>query len=141
MKKLLLFICLLIATVSFAQSASEQEILRILDTQTRSWNAGDIPGFMRGYWESDSLMFIGKSGITYGYAQTLANYLKNYPGKEDMGILTFDIKKTNMLADDACFVIGKWHLKREQKGDLSGHFTLLFRKLKGQWVIVADHSS
>lgn len=102
---------------------------------------GDIPGFMKGYWESDSLMFIGKSGITYGYAQTLANYLKNYPSKEEMGKLIFDIKKVNMLADDAYFVIGKWHLKREQKGDLSGHFTLLFRKLKGQWVIVADHSS
>jgi ketosteroid isomerase-like protein len=37
-------------------------------------------------------------------------------------------------------VIGKWHLKREA-GDLSGHFTLLWKKIKGQWLIVADHSS
>lgn len=141
MKKLSLLISLLVSLTALAQTADEKEILRMLERQTKSWNKGDVPGFMEGYWESDSLMFIGKSGITYGYAQTLANYLKNYPSKEDMGKLTFDIKKVNMLADDACFVIGKWHLKREQKGDLSGHFTLLFRKLKGQWVIVADHSS
>lgn len=141
MKKLILLVSLFITTNCFAQSTAEKEILRILDTQTKSWNTGDIPGFMRGYWESDSLMFIGKNGITYGYAQTLANYRKNYPSAEDMGKLTFDIKKTTMLSNDACFVIGKWYLKREQKGDVSGHFTLLFRKVKGQWVIVADHSS
>lgn len=141
MNKLILFISLFIASESFAQSPAEKEILQILDTQTKAWNAGDLPGFMRGYWESDSLQFIGKNGITYGYAQTLANYKKNYPSSEDMGKLTFDIKKTNMLSSDACFVIGKWHLKRDEKGDLSGHFTLLFRRLKGQWVIVADHSS
>ena len=141
MNKLFVFVSLFISLSSFAQSTAEKEILQLLDAQTQSWNTGDIPGFMKGYWESDSLMFIGKNGITYGYAQTLANYLKNYPSKEDMGKLTFDIKKVNMLANDACFVIGKWHLKREQKGDLSGHFTLLFRKVKWQWVIVADHSS
>lgn len=141
MKKLSLLICFFVSLTTFAQTKEEKAILHLLDRQTQSWNTGDIPGFMKGYWESDSLMFIGKNGITYGYAQTLANYLKNYPSKEDMGKLTFDIKKVNMLADDTCFVIGKWHLKREQKGDLSGHFTLLFRKLKGQWVIVADHSS
>lgn len=141
MKKLILLVSLFFTTASFAQSAAEKEILRILDTQTQSWNAGDIPGFMKGYWESDSLMFIGKNGITYGYTQTLANYLRNYPSIEDMGKLNFDIKKTNMLSNEACFVIGKWYLTRGQKGDLSGHFTLLFRKLKGVWVIVADHSS
>jgi len=26
-------------------------------------------------------------------------------------------------------------------GDVGGHYTLLFRKIKGEWVIVADHSS
>lgn len=141
MKKLSLLICFFVSLTVFAQTNEERAILHLLDRQTQSWNTGDIPGFMKGYWESDSLMFIGKNGITYGYAQTLANYLKNYPSREDMGLLAFDIKKTTMLSPDACFVIGKWHLTREQKGDLSGHFTLLFRKLKGQWVIVADHSS
>jgi ketosteroid isomerase-like protein len=141
MNKLILLVSLFISTVSFAQTPAEKEILCILDTQTQSWNAGDIPSFMKGYWVSDSLMFIGKNGITYGYAQTLANYLKNYPSVEDMGKLNFDIKKTTLLSSEACFVIGKWHLKRGQKGDLSGHFTLLFRRLDGQWVIVADHSS
>jgi len=36
--------------------------------------------------------------------------------------------------------VGKWHLTRSI-GDVGGHFTLLFKKVKNRWVIVADHSS
>jgi ketosteroid isomerase-like protein len=46
-----------------------------------------------------------------------------------------------MISKEAAFVIGKFFLTRPQKGDASGHFSLLWRKIKGQWLIVADHSS
>ena len=50
---------------SFAQSKDEKEIRNILATQTAAWNRGDIDQFMNGYWENDSLMFIGKSGYIW----------------------------------------------------------------------------
>ncbi|MFZ9718777.1 MAG: YybH family protein [Chitinophagaceae bacterium] len=140
-KKIALLSLLLTAMHTQAQTKDEKVILDILQNQTKAWNCGDLRGFMKGYWESDSLMFIGKNGITYGFEQTLANYRKNYPDMDDMGTLDFDIKKVEMISSDACFVLGKWHLKRPEKGDLQGHFTLLLRKHQGQWVIVADHSS
>lgn len=96
---------------------------------------------MKGYWESDSLMYIGKSGVTYGYARTLANYKKNYPDKAAMGTLKFDIIKVEFPSPNVAFVVGKWHLTRPEKGDIGGHYTLLWRKINGEWVIVADHSS
>jgi hypothetical protein len=37
-------------------------------------------------------------------------------------------------------VVGKWFLKRNA-GDVGGHYTLTFEKIKGEWVIIADHSS
>lgn len=141
MKPLLLIFFLLSILQSFAQSKDEKQILVILENQTNAWNNGDIENFMKGYWQNDSLMFIGKSGITYGYAQTLANYKKNYPDKDAMGILKFNLIKVTKLSGDAYYVIGKWHLTREKNGDIGGHYTLLFRKMKGKWVIVADHSS
>ena len=119
---------------------NKQEILSLLDRQTRDWNRGDIDGFMVGYWNSDSLMFIGKSGITYGYQQTLANYKKNYSDTTQMGKLSFNIIQVKKLSGEYYFVVGKWTLKRTV-GDLSGHYNLLFRKINGKWVIVADHSS
>lgn len=124
----------------YAQS-DRQAILSILDRQTHAWNAGDIPGFMNGYWESDSLMYIGKTGIRYGYQGTLENYKKNYPDRAAMGTLKFDILHVQLLSTNAAFVVGKWHLTRPEKGDIGGHFSLVWRKIKGKWVITADHSS
>lgn len=123
-----------------AQDKDKKEILSILARQTRDWNRGDIDAFMVGYWNSDSLKFIGKSGITYGYKQTLANYKKNYSDTAQMGKLSFQILDVKRLSNKNYFVIGKWMLTRSV-GDLSGHYTLLFEKINGRWVIVADHSS
>ena len=140
MKKLFLpFFVLLSFSVS-AQSADETEIRNLLDKQTAAWNRGDIEGFMHGYWENDSLMFIGKSGVTYGYQQTLANYKKGYPDAAAMGQLSFELIKLMPISTDYFHVTGKWFLKRTI-GDVGGHYTLLFRKINGHWVIIADHSS
>lgn len=142
MKKLLLLLFSFCSLVANAQTNKDkQQILTILDRQTKAWNDGNVVDFMHGYWESDSLMYIGKTGVTYGYKATLARYKNNYPDKSTMGTLKFDIIKVNFTAKDACFVVGKWHLTRPEKGDVGGHYTLLWRKMKGKWVIVADHSS
>ncbi len=115
-------------------------IQEIMDQQVRCWNQGDLSCFMAGYWSSDSLMFIGKNGITYGYDQTLARYQKTYPDREAMGKLAFDIITLERLAGDAYYMVGKWALDREIE-DIGGHFTLLFRRINGKWVITKDHSS
>ena len=142
MKKLLLSLITFYCFVANAQiNEDKKQILDILDRQTRAWNDGNVVEFMNGYWESDLLMYIGKSGVTYGYKSTLERYKKNYPDKSTMGILKFDIIKVNFISKDACFVVGKWHLTRPEKGDVGGHYTLLWRKIKGNWVIVSDHSS
>jgi uncharacterized protein (TIGR02246 family) len=140
MKKMLFILFLSISFVAGAQQNEEKEIRRLLATQTEAWNRGDIEGFMQTYWKSDSLMFIGKSGVTRGWQQTLDNYKKGYPDTAAMGKLAFDILTVQQLSPQSFFVVGKWMLKRTI-GDISGHYTLLLRKLKGQWVIVADHSS
>ena len=140
MRKLLLPFFLLITTLTFAQSSNELAIREILDNQTAAWNRGDIEGFMNGYWENDSLVFIGKSGVTYGWSNTLKNYKKNYPDTAAMGKLTFTLIEVKKLSKEYYHVTGKWFLERSI-GDIGGHYTLLFRKINGRWVIISDHSS
>jgi hypothetical protein len=140
-KEVLLFLTLFFLLVAAAQPAKDkQAILDILANQTRYWNEGNIDKFMVGYWQSDSLLFIGQSGVTNGYNNTLNNYKKNYSDTAKMGKLFFDILKVKQLSPEYYWVLGKWFLKRSV-GDIGGHYTLLFRKIKGRWVIVADHSS
>jgi len=139
--KTILWVAFFLSTLAAgAQDEDRQTILRILDKQTRAWNRGDLDNFMVGYWNSDSLMYVGKNGITYGYKPTLENYKRNYNGPEQMGKLSFEIIHVNRLSPEYYQVVGKWFLKR-QVGDVGGHYTLLFRKINGEWVIVSDHSS
>lgn len=131
--------CLFLTIVN-AQSKDETMVRNVLETQRQAWNEGNVEKFMEGYWKSDSLMFIGKSGVTYGWQKTLDNYKKGYPDTAAMGKLIFDILEVKRLSVMYFFVVGKWHLTRSI-GDVEGHFTLLFKKIKNKWVIVADHSS
>ena len=140
MKKTAVLLLLLSSFVLQAQEKEDKAIRRLLTEQTASWNKGDIEGFMQTYWKSDSLMFIGKSGVTNGWQNTLNNYKKGYPDTAAMGKLSFDIIQVKPVSKEYAFVIGKWMLQRTA-GDLSGHYTLLLRKIKGEWKIVADHSS
>lgn len=112
----------------------------IMQSQEKAWNQGSIVDFMNGYWESDSLQFIGNSGINYGWQPTLDNYLKSYPDATSMGKLTFDNLHIDVLDENHVHVTGKWLLEREI-GNLSGHYTLLWKKIGGEWVIIKDHSS
>ena len=141
MKNLFLILSfLLFANISFAQTKTTKKILSILKVQDDSWKRGDIDGFMQTYWQNDSLMFIGKSGVTYGWQNTLNNYKKGYPDTAAMGKLDFTLINIKKLSRKYYHVIGKWHLTRTV-GNLQGHFTLLLMKVKGKWFIIADHSS
>ena len=140
MRKIFFALFLLVTCVVSAQSKDELAIREILDNQTAAWTRGDIESFMKGYWENDSLMFIGKSGVTYGWYNTLKNYKKNYPDTATMGKLAFTLVQVKKLSKEYYHVTGKWFLKRSI-GDIGGHYTLLFRKINGRWVIVSDHSS
>ena len=139
--RLILVVLLVILSVStFSQTKDEAEVRNVLANQNAAWNRGDVDAFMVGYWESDSLMFIGQSGVTYGYKKTLANYKKNYPDTIMMGKLTFTLIQLKQLSPEYFHVTGKYYLTRTI-GDASGHFTLMFKKINGKWVIISDHSS
>jgi len=141
MKRLsFVLIFIFITVVSFAQSKAEKMIRSSMDKQISCWNNGDIEGFMNTYWKNDSLMFIGKSGVTYGWANTLVNYKRGYPDTISMGKLTFTIVTIKQLSSKYYTVVGKWHLSRTV-GNLEGHFSLVFKKIYNKWLIIQDHSS
>ena len=131
---------LLLTSISFSQQKTERKLRKVLEVQQKSWNNGDIEGFMTTYWNNDSLMFIGKTGVTYGWQHTLNNYKKGYPDKAAMGTLDFNLISIKKVSRKYYSIIGKWHLTREA-GDLQGHFTLLLKKIHRHWFIIQDHSS
>jgi len=141
----LLFLLSLSAVLVSAQSETQKTkasaaIRSVMDEQAVAWNKGDIDGFMKGYWNSEKLVFVSGDKVTCGWQQTLDNYKKSYTSKERMGTLTFSDLEINVLSKDAAVVLGSWSLERA--GDHPhGKFTLTFRKLKEGWRIIIDHTS
>lgn len=127
-------------TKTASNRADEVSIKALLAAQTKAWNNGDLKSFMEGYLPSDSLLFVGKSGPTYGFNNTLNNYKKGYPDTAAMGKLTFTLLNLSPIEKKHYRVLGKWELKRS-KGNVSGYFTLLLEKIKGKWFVIQDHSS
>lgn len=120
-------------------SDDEIAIRKVLDDQRLAWNAHDLEGFMEGYWKSDDLKFYGSNGVTYGWNNTLERYQKAYPSKDHTGTLTFVINDISGIENGSYYVMGEYHLQRKV-GDANGIFMIIFKKINGQWKIIADTS-
>ena len=139
-KLLLILLSFLISWNLFAQNDKDfDKVTDILQIQAKAWNEGNIDAFMEYYWKSDNLQFIGSSGVTYGWQNTLDRYKKSYPNLEAMGQLSFDIIQVDKRSKKVITLVGKFHLKREI-GDLEGIFLLVWKKIKGEWKIVVDQT-
>ena len=121
-------------------AADKAAIMSAMKVQENDWNKADIDAFMEGYWKSEDLSFISSRGPTYGWNHTKENYKKGYPTEDSMGKLKFDIIKLDPISADAYYMIGKFTLERMSDRP-TGHFTLLWRKIGGKWLITSDHTS
>ena len=144
--KLFFLILATLATINYSFSQvhlsdeDEKAIRLVMSMQEDAWNAGDIGQFMEGYWKSQQLVFVGASGITYGWSSTKENYIKRYPDLNAMGELTFEIIHISRIDKSTVLLLGGFNLKRIEDG-LSGYFTLLWKKIDNEWLIISDHTS
>lgn len=123
-------------------SSTEADIIaikEIMTAQETAWNNYDLEGFMAGYWQDDKLKFYGSNGLTKGWHNTLANYKKSYASPSDSGKLRFIVNDISKIETDNYWVMGEYHLERPI-GDANGVFMIIFKKIDGQWKIIADMS-
>ena len=143
MKKLLVTLITIVLLSSCTNTTEEQDkkaILAIMDAQQTAWSKHDLEEFMQGYWKSDSLKFYGSNGVTLGWEKTLSNYKRGYPTPDHSGTLNFKINDISKINNGAYFVMGEYHLTRKV-GDANGIFMIIFKKINGEWKIIADTSS
>ena len=126
------------AGVPAVRQAEEAEaITAMLEAQDAAWNRGDIPAFMSGYWNSPELRFASGGNIARGWDATLERYETRYDTPEKMGTLVTSDYEIEILSPDAAIAHGRWML--EVEGDNpSGLYTLVLRKIEGEWLIISD---
>ena len=141
MSRILLTLALLSVTAICAAQDS-QPVRIVLQNQQEAWNRHDLDGFMAGYWNSPELTFFSGAQVLSGWQATLDRYRKKYQSEgREMGKLEFSDLNIQMLAADAAFVRGAWHLTMSDGKTPHGLFTLVFRRFPEGWKIVHDHTS
>ncbi len=145
MKILILVFVAVFAIAANAQSDKEKagietSIRAVMDAQVNAWNKGDIDGFMEGYWKSDDMRFVSGNTVAKGWQAALDRYKKGYDSLDKMGTLSFSELEFTVLDKKAAFVKGRFTLVRKEDKP-TGLFTLVFRKIDGEWKVVHDHTS
>jgi hypothetical protein len=124
-------------------SREELDLIKVLNGQERAWNQANIDLYLSGYENSPQLLFIADGRVTRGFDQLQADYKRNYPTKESMGVLTFSELEPHVLTEKFGVVLGKYHIDRSKKmgGAGDGMFSLVFEKTEQGWKIVVAHTT
>ncbi len=134
-------ILLLVLGQAYAQGRPDEKVIQtVLDDQVAAWNRGDVEAYMKGYWNSDSTLFVSGGSLTRGYREVLSRYKKNYNTPQKMGKLEFRELTVRLLSASAAVADGIWELKRKSDKPW-GRFTLIFEKKNEGWLITQDHTS
>ncbi|MCA8980165.1 MAG: nuclear transport factor 2 family protein [Planctomycetes bacterium] len=123
------------------ENPTTAEALRVFGDQQMSWNAGNLDEFVsKGYWNDAALTLFSNGEIVKGYDQVLARYRERF-GESELGKLTFTGFETVGVTDTLIVVRGRWRIDYSAQDDREGLFTLVLRKIDGEWRIIHDHNS
>jgi beta-aspartyl-peptidase (threonine type) len=122
--------------------SAERAVRELLARQVEDWNKGDLDRFMDGYWKDDRLTFYSGATVTKGWQATLDRYRKRYKSEgKEMGTLVFSELSVEPFDAGHAVARGRWRLTLKDGTTPNGLFTLIFRRIDGQWRIVHDHTS
>ncbi|MEJ2679725.1 MAG: DUF4440 domain-containing protein [Gemmatimonadota bacterium] len=117
-------------------------ITEMLDASARSWNEGDLAGYMYDY--ADGATFVGSSGLVRGRAEIERRYRASYwASGKPADALRFENVEVTLLGREHALAVGRYVLYDRQSGvtTASGIFSLVLRQTPEGWRIIHDHSS
>jgi hypothetical protein len=129
-------------TTTPIEKEETEAIRKMVFRSMDAWNKGDIKGYMMEYHQDSNTQFITRRGALKGWNATLNNYLKHYPNRASMGVLSFELDTIELLKPASAglgHVNGKWKLIRAQDTP-QGYFSLITKKTKEGPKIIIDHT-
>jgi len=134
----------LIGAIAWAGAAlaadDTSEIKASLDAQEAAWNSGDLRGFMDHYWKDPGLRFVTERVILRGWDTIMERYNELYPDEASMNDIDLSKIEIEVIEPGAsAMVFGEWTLITPED-ERVGLFMQVYRKVDGQWVVVADRT-
>ncbi len=114
-----------------------ENVAAVLTAQVAAWNAGDLDGYMAGYWDSPDLEFVSDT-TTKGFQPVKERYFKRYKSQgKEMGTLNFRDVAVRVKSPADAEVSGKWKVAKTTE-TVSGGFVVKLKKFENGWKIVRD---
>jgi uncharacterized protein (TIGR02246 family) len=117
------------------------DIRAMLTHSAAAWNAGDLDGFLADYADDTTTSFMADGGPRYGFDWIRSNYAPRFAADAVRDSLRFENVHARALGPDHAMATARFVLFRDDSTTASGPFTLVLRRLNGQWKIIHDHTS
>lgn len=145
MWKVLIACVLLFSAPAMARSipATQVAVEAAMADSAEGWNSGDLAGFMAIYSDAPDTSFVTKTGVLRGKAVMAERYRTKYDfaNAAKRGVLGFATLDFRLLDPGHALYIGRYTLTAADGSVQSGMTSLVFRKERVGWRIIADHSS
>jgi uncharacterized protein (TIGR02246 family) len=130
----------LLVTVLGRAATVKEQVRAMLTMHVAAWNRGDTDAFLDSY--ASDTVFVGEK-MTRGLEDLKKRYQEHYPTRASMGKLTFFDLEVHEMGKDYAYAIGRWQLDRDKEGggNVSGVYSMVFRKTSIGWKIVLDHTN
>jgi ketosteroid isomerase-like protein len=117
------------------------EVKKALGEQISAWNNGDLEKAMSYYWNSAEILWVSKAGIMKGYQPVLEDFKKEFADTSKMGTYSYELLHIEKVSGTAVYFVIRWKIVLNNQKIMGGVSSQLWKKIKGNWVITAEHAS
>lgn len=113
----------------------------LLSESEKSWNGGDLDGFLHWYRRGAETSFMGSAGPIYGWETIRSRYAPRFAPGAERDSLRFEGLQTRALAPWLGLATARYVLFQGDSISSQGIFTLVLERTPEGWRIIHDHSS
>jgi ketosteroid isomerase-like protein len=113
----------------------------LLSESEKSWNGGDLDGFLYWYKRGEETSFMGSAGPIHGWETIRSRYAPRFEPGAARDSLRFEDLQTRPLAPWLGLATARYVLFQGDSITSQGIFTLVLERTAEGWRIVHDHSS
>ncbi len=116
-------------------------VQQLLESSADAWNRGDLEGFVGDYARDSGTTFMAGGTVQYGFDWIYGNYSGWWDLGDERDSLRFESVAARALGSDHILATARFVLFRGDSVTASGPFTLVWRRIEGEWKIIHDHTS
>lgn len=117
------------------------EVKKALEGQISAWNNGELEKAMSYYWNSPEILWVSKAGIMKRYQPVLEDFKKEFADTSKMGNYSYELLHIEEISGTSVYFVIRWKIVLNTQKIMGGVSSQLWKKIKGNWVITAEHAS